>query len=52
MIQRFDVKSALKNTIERLYRIVRVSDLMLMEALGGLVNNSITAIADMLKTKI
>jgi hypothetical protein len=39
---RFDVKSAMRITIEKLYRLVRTVDLHLMEALGKLVINSLT----------
>lgn len=50
--QRFDVKSALKNTLEKLYRVVRAVDLMFMESLGNLINNSLTSMSTMLRTKI
>jgi hypothetical protein len=49
---RFDVKSAMKNTVEKLYRVIRTADLHLMEALGKLVTNSLSEMVQILNSKI
>lgn len=49
---RFDVKSAMKSTIEKLYRVARTADLHFMDALGRLVINNLNELSTFLDTKI
>jgi len=49
---RFDVKSAMKSSVEKLYRVVRTVDLQFMEALGKLLVSNLCELRQALQTKI
>jgi hypothetical protein len=49
---RFDVKSAMKSSIEKLYRVVRTTDLQVMEAIGKLLINNLCELTASLTHKI
>lgn len=49
---RFDIKSAIKASIEKLYRVIRTVDLHFMEGLGRLLVNNINQLSESLDLKI